>query len=134
MTELSELRLLLVDDSVVIRRSVSMLLRSMGLQFIEVAEDGAVALAMLKAGEAKFDLVITDNNMPNMNGFGLLQAIKADNSLKHLPVFMMTLDPRTEDQVYAEKCGAVGLIAKPFTRTCLEVLIRQVLGNPEITA
>lgn len=133
MTEFSELRFLLVDDSVVIRRSVSMLLRSMGLQFIEVAEDGAVALAMLKAGEAKFDLVITDINMPNTNGFGLLQAIKADDSLKHLPVLMMTLDPRTEDQVYGEECGAVGLIAKPFTRTCLEVLIRQVLGNPETT-
>ena len=134
MTKLPQLRILLVDDSVVIRRSASMLLRALGLESIEVAEDGAVALGLLRADEKKFGLVLTDINMPNMNGFGLLQAIKGDESLKHLPVLMMSVDPRDGDRVLALEYGAVDLIAKPFTKVELVAAIRQALEGRATTA
>ncbi len=131
MTELAYLRVLIVDDSLAMRRSVGMLLRAMKAQTVEAA-DGVEALSLLRVAE--YDLVLTDINMPSLNGFGLLQAIKADDSLKHVPVLMMTLDPRTEDRALALEYGAAGLIAKPFTRAELEGVIRQALESRAATA
>lgn len=127
MPDLSQLRILLVDDSVVIRQSASMLLRALGLESIEVAEDGVVALAVLHHTE--FDLVLTDINMPNMNGFDLLQAIKNDDCLKHVPVLMVTAEARKEDIVLAAQLGAAGYIIKPFHQGILEERIRVILAR-----
>ena len=92
------------------RRIVRGLLREMGCNNAEEAEDGAVALNMLKA--LKFDFVVSDINMPNMNGFDLLKAIKADDALKHLPVLMVTAEARKEDIVLAAQSGAAGYIVE----------------------
>ena len=88
---------LIVDDFSTMRRIVRGLLKEMGCNNAEEAEDGAVALNMLKA--QKFDFVVSDINMPNMNGFELLKAIKADDALKHMPVLMVTAEARKEDIV-----------------------------------
>ena len=74
------------------RRIVRGLLKEMGCNNAEEAEDGAVALAALKA--QKFDFVVCDINMPNMNGFEFLKAVRADDSLKHIPVLMVTAEAR----------------------------------------
>lgn len=124
---MSGLRFLIVDNFSTARRIVRSLLREMGCQHAEEAEDGAVALNMLRA--ARFDFVVTDINMPNLNGFDLLKTIKADDTLKHLPVLMITAEARKEDIVLATQSGAAGYIVKPFTRTTLEEKVRKVLAK-----
>ena len=118
MSNPADLKFLIVDDFSTMRRIVRGLLKESGYNNAEEAEDGAVALNMLKNG--KFDFVVSDINMPNMNGFELLKAIKADDTLKHLPVLMVTAEARKEDIVLAAQNGAAGYIVKPFTKATLE--------------
>ena len=123
------LRFLIVDDFSTMRRIVRNLLKESGYADAEEAEDGVVALNKLR--NMKFDFVITDINMPNMNGFQLLVEIKKDEKLKHLPVLMVTAEARKEDIVAAAQQGAAGYIVKPFTKATLEekiTLIIQKLG------
>ncbi len=75
----------------------------------------------------KFDFVVSDINMPNMNGFELLTSIKADDTLKHLPVLMVTAEARKEDIVRAAQEGAAGYIVKPFTKATLEEKVQKIL-------
>ena len=112
------MKFLIVDDFSTMRRIVRNLLKEIGHSDADEAEDGAVALNKLKTGN--FNFVVTDINMPNMNGFQLLSAIKADESLKHLPVLMVTAEARKEDIVLAAQSGAAGYIVKPFTKATLE--------------
>ena len=108
MPNLSDLKFLIVDDFSTMRRIIRGLLKEMGCLNAEEAEDGVMALGMLK--QAKFDFVVSDINMPNMNGFELLKAIKAEDSLRHLPVLMVTAEARKEDIVLAAQTGAAGYI------------------------
>jgi len=124
MSNATDLKFLIVDDFSTMRRIVRGLLKEMGCNNAEEAEDGAVALNMLKA--ARFDFVVSDINMPNMNGFDLLKAIKADDSLKHLPVLMVTAEARKEDIVMAAQSGAAGYIVKPFTPTALQMRLEKM--------
>ena len=123
MSDLAEPRFLIVDDFSTMRRVMRALLKEIGFEHAEAAADGAVALEMLKA--SKFDFVITDIMMPNMDGFELLNAVKADESLKHLPVMMITSEARKDDIVRCVKGGAANYIVKPFTRAVLEQKLRQ---------
>ena len=91
-----------------------------------------MALNMLR--EARFDFVVSDINMPNMNGFDLLKAVKADEGLKHLPVLMVTADARQEDIVMAAQNGAAGTIVKPFTTATLEEKVQKILHKLAVTA
>ncbi|HRI17247.1 MAG TPA: response regulator [Burkholderiaceae bacterium] len=125
MTAHANLKFLIVDDFSTMRRIVRGLLREMGCAATEEAEDGAVALQMLRS--APFDFVVTDINMPNMNGFDLLKAIKSDETLAHLPVLMVTAEARREDIVQAAQCGAAGYIVKPFTKATLEEKVTKIL-------
>ncbi len=125
MTNTTDLKFLVVDDFSTMRRIVRGLLREMGCNNTEEAEDGAVALQMLKS--QKFDFVVSDINMPNMNGFDLLKAVKADNTLKHIPVLMVTAEARKEDIVLAAQSGAAGYIVKPFTKATLEEKVQKIL-------
>ena len=127
----TDLKFLIVDDFSTMRRIVRGLLKEMGCNNADEAEDGAIALNMLKA--QKFDFIVSDINMPNMNGFDLLKAVKAEDSLKHIPVLMVTAEARKEDIVLAAQSGAAGYIVKPFTKATLEekiVKIVQKLGAP----
>ena len=125
MSNPSDLKFLIVDDFSTMRRIVRGLLEEMGCNNADEAEDGAVALGMLKA--QKYDFVVSDINMPNMNGFDLLKAVKADDSLKHLPVLMVTAEARKEDIVLAAQSGAAGYIVKPFTKATLEEKVQKIM-------
>ena len=132
MSSPTDLKFLIVDDFSTMRRIVRGLLKEMGCNNAEEAEDGAAALQMLKA--QKFDFVVSDINMPNMNGFDLLKAIKADDTLKHLPVLMVTAEARKEDIVLAAQTGAAGYIVKPFTKATLEEKVQKILQKLATTA
>jgi two-component system, chemotaxis family, chemotaxis protein CheY len=125
MSQFTELKFLIVDDFSTMRRIVRGLLREMGCLHADEAEDGADALAKLKEG--KFDFVVSDINMPNMNGFDLLKAIKADAALRHIPVLMVTAEARKEDIVLAAQSGAAGYVVKPFTKATLEEKVQKIL-------
>ncbi len=121
----SPLRFLIVDDFSTMRRIVRNLLKESGYTDADEAEDGLAALNKLRNG--KFDFVVTDINMPNMNGFQLLTEIKKDEKLKHLPVLMVTAEARKEDIVAAAQGGASGYIVKPFTKATLEEKVTLIL-------
>jgi two-component system chemotaxis response regulator CheY len=125
MSNPADLKFLIVDDFSTMRRIVRGLLKEMGCEKAEEAEDGVVALAALKA--QKFDFVVCDINMPNMNGFDFLKAVRADDSLKHIPVLMVTAEARKEDIVLAAQTGASGYIVKPFTKATLEEKVQKIV-------
>lgn len=125
MSTAADMKFLIVDDFSTMRRIVRGLLKEIGYQNAEEAEDGAVALQMLKNGA--FDFVVSDINMPNMNGFELLANIKQDEALKHLPVLMVTAEARKEDIVRAAQDGAAGYIVKPFTKATLEEKVEKIM-------
>lgn len=121
----NELRFLVVDDFSTMRRIVRNLLKESGYTEADEAEDGVVALQKLRT--SKFDFVVSDINMPNMTGFQLLNEIKKDPALKHLPVLMVTAEARKEDIVLAAQSGAAGYIVKPFTKATLEDKVNLIL-------
>ena len=120
-----DMKFLIVDDFSTMRRIVRGLLKELGYNNAEEAEDGVAALNLLK--NAKFDFVVSDINMPNMNGFELLTQIKADEKLKHLPVLMVTAEARKEDIVLAAQSGAAGSLVKPFTKATLEDKVQKIM-------
>ena len=126
------LRFLIVDDFSTMRRIVRNLLKESGYADADEAEDGVAALQKLRNG--RFDFVVTDINMPNMNGFELLSNIKADEKLKHLPVLMVTAEARKEDIVAAAQGGASGYIVKPFTKATLEEKVINILKKTGLLA
>ncbi len=132
MSDTTQLKFLIVDDFSTMRRIIRGLLKEMGCHNADEAEDGTVALAMLKL--QKFDFVVSDINMPNMNGFELLKAVKADETLRHLPVLMVTAEARKEDIVLAAQSGAAGYIVKPFTKATLEEKVQKIMQKLTATA
>ena len=84
----TNMKFLVVDDFSTMRRIVRNLLKELGFQNVDEAEDGVVALSKLRGSQ--FDFVVSDWNMPNMTGIDLLKEIRADDNLKHLPVLMVT--------------------------------------------
>ena len=132
MSDPTQLKFLVVDDFSTMRRIVRGLLKEMGCHHVAEAEDGAVALGMLKLQH--FDFVVSDINMPNMNGFELLKAIKSDEALRQLPVLMVTAEARKEDIVLAAQSGAAGYIVKPFSKATLEDKVQRILQRMTATA
>jgi two-component system chemotaxis response regulator CheY len=128
----TQLKFLVVDDFSTMRRIVRGLLKEMGCNDVTEAEDGAAALQLLKV--QRFDFVVSDINMPNMNGFELLKAIKAEETLRHLPVLMVTAEARKEDIVLAAQSGAAGYIVKPFSKATLEDKVQRILQKMAVAA
>jgi two-component system chemotaxis response regulator CheY len=112
------MKILIVDDFSTMRRIVKNLLRDLGFNNTQEADDGLTALPMLKNGE--FDFVVTDWNMPGMQGIDLLRNIRADDELKHLPVLMITAEAKREQIIEAAQAGVNGYIVKPFTAATLK--------------
>ena len=131
MIAATDMKFLIVDDFSTMRRIVRSLLKEMGCNNAEEAEDGAVALNKLK--NEKFDFVVCDINMPNMTGFEFLKAAKADDSLKHIPVLMVTAEARKEDIVLSAQSGAAGYIVKPFSKATLEEKIQKIVQKMNAT-
>ena len=118
------LKFLVVDDFSTMRRIVRNLLKELGYTNVDEAEDGSVGLQKLKSGN--FQFVVTDWNMPVMTGIELLKAIRADATLKHLPVLMITAEAKKENIVEAAQSGASGYIVKPFTAATLEEKLNKI--------
>ncbi|CAM3588891.1 chemotaxis response regulator CheY [Vibrio aquimaris] len=112
------MKILIVDDFSTMRRIVKNLLRDLGFNNTQEADDGLTALPMLKKGD--FEFVVTDWNMPGMQGIDLLKHIRADDELKHLPVLMITAEAKREQIVEAAQAGVNGYIVKPFTAATLK--------------
>jgi two-component system chemotaxis response regulator CheY len=129
MSQPVDMKFLIVDDFSTMRRIVRNLLKEIGYANADEAEDGVAALAKLKAGA--FDFVVSDINMPNMNGFELLAAIKAEPNLKHIPVLMVTAEAKKEDIVSAAQGGAAGYIVKPFTKATLEEKLQKIVQRTQ---
>ncbi|HEX5463524.1 MAG TPA: chemotaxis response regulator CheY [Burkholderiales bacterium] len=121
----ANMKFLIVDDFSTMRRIVRNLLKEIGYGNADEAEDGSVALNKLKGGP--YDFVVSDLNMPNMNGFDLLRSIRADQTLKSLPVLLVTAEAKKDDIITAAQIGASGYIVKPFTKATLEEKVNKIL-------
>lgn len=119
-------KFLVVDDFSTMRRIVRNLLKELGFANVQEAEDGVDALNKLR-GET-FDFVVSDWNMPNMTGIELLRAIRADESLKHLPVLMVTAEAKKENIIMAAQAGASGYVVKPFTAVTLDEKLKKIFA------
>ena len=112
------MKILVVDDFSTMRRIIKNLLKDLGFENIQEADDGSTALPMLEQGG--FDFVVTDWNMPGMQGIDLLRAIRADEMLKNIPVLMVTAEAKKEQIVAAAQAGVNGYVVKPFTAATLK--------------
>lgn len=122
-----DMRILVVDDFSTMRRIIKNLLRDLGLNNTQEADDGLTALPMLQAGG--FDFLITDWNMPGMQGIDLLRAVRADAQLKSLPVLMVTAEQKREQIITAAEAGVNGYIVKPFTAVTLKEKIDKIFAR-----
>ncbi|SHG04498.1 response regulator receiver protein [Marisediminitalea aggregata] len=118
------MKILVVDDFSTMRRIIKNLLKDLGFSNIQEADDGSTALPMLQQGD--FDFVVTDWNMPGMQGIDLLRAIRADDKLKHLPVLMVTAEAKKEQIVAAAQAGVNGYVVKPFTAATLKEKLEKI--------
>jgi two-component system, chemotaxis family, chemotaxis protein CheY len=118
------MKILIVDDFSTMRRIIKNLLRELGFSNTSEADDGSTALPILKGGG--FDFLITDWNMPNMEGIALLKAVRADPMLKSLPVLMVTAEAKRDQIVEAAQAGVNGYIVKPFTAETLKEKIDKI--------
>ncbi|MDB5051674.1 MAG: hypothetical protein JWO30_4745 [Fibrobacteres bacterium] len=119
------MRILLVDDSSTMRRIERNTLEKLGHTDVTEAEDGADALKKLAAG--KFDLILMDWNMPNMTGIEALKKIKADETLKAIPVIMVTSESEKTRIIEALQSGAANYVVKPFQPETLKEKITAVI-------
>ena len=120
------IKILIVDDMSTMRRIIKNLLNQLGFKNIDEAEDGAIALQKLKKN--RYDFVVTDWNMPNMSGLELVQAIRKDPDLKHLPVLMVTAEAKKENVILALKAGVNNYIVKPFPAEVLKEKIEKIFS------
>ena len=118
------MKILVVDDFSTMRRIIKNLLKDLGFTNIQEADDGSTALPMLQQSE--FDFVVTDWNMPGMQGIDLLKAIRADDNLKHLPVLMVTAEAKKEQIIAAAQAGVNGYVVKPFTAATLKEKLEKI--------
>jgi two-component system chemotaxis response regulator CheY len=123
------IKILVVDDFPTMRRIVRNLLKELEFVNVDEAEDGAVGLDKVRNGNYGF--VVSDWNMPNMDGLAMLQAIRADPSFAKLPVLMVTAEAKKENIIAAAKAGANGYVVKPFTAITLEEKITKIFEKIE---
>lgn len=118
------IKILVVDDFPTMRRIIRNLLKELEFVNVDEAEDGAIGLEKLKRGNYGF--VVSDWNMPNMDGLAMLQAIRADPIMAKLPVLMVTAEAKKENIIAAAQSGANGYVVKPFTAITLEEKITKI--------
>ncbi|MFI4938804.1 MAG: chemotaxis response regulator CheY [Burkholderiales bacterium] len=122
-------KFLVVDDFSTMRRIVRNLLKELGYTNVDEAEDGAMALSKLRSEQ--FDFVISDWNMPVMDGLEMLKRIRADQSLAKLPVLMVTAEAKKENIIAAAQAGANGYVVKPFTAATLDEKLAKIFEKLE---
>lgn len=124
-----DIKILVVDDFSTMRRIIKNLLRDLGLNNVQEADDGQTALPILKTGQIEF--LITDWNMPGMTGIDLLKEVRADPNLCHLPVLMVTAEAKREQIIAAAQAGVNGYVVKPFTAAVLKEKIDKIFERLE---
>jgi two-component system chemotaxis response regulator CheY len=122
---MAEKKILAVDDSVSIRKSLSFILGQEGFEVVE-AEDGVDALE--KAQAEKFSLIITDINMPRMDGIELTKQIRKTQGYKFTPIIALTTENQQEKMQEGKEAGATGWIVKPFTAEKLLAVVKKIVG------
>ncbi len=128
----TDMKILIVDDFSTMRRIIKNLLRDLGFTNTDEADDGQTALPKLEAGG--FDFLVTDWNMPGMQGIDLLKAVRADPNLKDLPVLMVTAESKREQIIEAAQAGVNGYVVKPFTAGTLKEKIDKIFERIETPA
>jgi len=123
----ADLKILAVDDSPTMRRIIINTLKRAGFTDVQEASDGKDALAKMKVDKPNF--IITDWNMPEMDGLTFVTTLRNDNEYKSIPVLMVTTRSVKEDIVVAMKAGVNNYIVKPFTPDTLKAKIDQVLAG-----
>ncbi|MBV9914269.1 MAG: response regulator [Sinobacteraceae bacterium] len=117
-------RILAVDDSPAMRQMVGFTLRSAGHE-VEQAADGCEALQI--AGRSRFDLIITDVNMPRMDGITLVRELRTLGAYKYVPLLVLTTEATAERKLAGKAAGATGWLVKPFNPERLLATIEKVL-------
>ncbi|NKB37629.1 MAG: response regulator [Gammaproteobacteria bacterium] len=126
------MKILVVDDFSTMRRIIKNLLRDLGFNNTSEADDGNTALPMLKKGS--FDFLVTDWNMPGMQGIDLLKNVRKDPELADIPVLMVTAESKKDQIVEAAQAGVNGYIVKPFTAQVLKEKIEKIFERLEAAA
>ncbi len=122
-----KMKILIVDDFSTMRRIEKNILKHIGFTDIDEAGDGSEALQKLRT--KKYDFIISDWNMPVMEGIELLRAVRADDSLKHLPFLMVTAEAEKASVLLAIKEGVSNYIIKPFTEEVIKEKIEQIFNK-----
>jgi two-component system chemotaxis response regulator CheY len=123
-----DLKILVVDDFPTMRKIVRQVLRQLGYNDVQEAEDGEAALRILRQ-KPDIQFVISDWNMPNVTGIELLKSVRADPALKSLPFLMVTAEADKENIVEAVKSGVSSYIVKPFNAATLKEKIEKIFAN-----
>ena len=118
-------RIMTVDDSVSVRQMVSFTLRNAGYETVE-ASDGTDALAKLNG--SKVNMILTDLNMPNLDGIGLIKEVRIKPEYKFIPIVMLTTESQESRKMEGKSAGATGWIVKPFKPDQLLAVVKKVLG------
>lgn len=121
-------KILAVDDQLTIRELVSAVLKPKG-HTVETAEDGLKALKM--AGNNSYDLIITDVNMPNMNGIAFVGKVRELSHMKYTPILMLTTESGSDIKATARNMGASGWLTKPFDAHRLSNAVKKLLAKQE---
>jgi two-component system chemotaxis response regulator CheY len=124
------MKILVVDDSSTMRRIIMNTLKSLGYEDIIQAADGVEAWEALQQNP-DIGLVMTDWNMPNMNGLELVKKIRADEKYKNLPIVMVTTEGGKKEVITALKAGVNNYIVKPFNKQILQKKLEEVIGKNE---
>ncbi|MFT9458260.1 MAG: response regulator [Acetobacter orientalis] len=125
MTTQQEIRVLTVDDSRTIQIMLRKALEEAGYNVIQGC-DGVEGLEKLKEAAPPPAVIITDINMPRLDGFGLIEAVRKQEAYKHIPILVITTESDPEKKQRARQAGATGWIVKPFSAEALVAAIRRV--------
>ena len=130
MTDTS-MKILVVDDFSTMRKIIKNLLRKLGYLEVHEAENGEVALEMLKSD--KFNFIIADWNMPKMSGLDLLKTIREDEKYKNTPFMMVTSEANKNNIIEVVEAGADDYIVKPFNADTLQEKFKTILNQLDKT-
>lgn len=120
------IKVLAIDDSRTIRSILRATLEQAGFEF-SCAEDGVLGVKAF--GEVRPDVVITDINMPNMDGFGVIESLRGGADPTQVPILVLTTESSPELKARARDAGATGWIVKPFEDTALISVLQRVVGQ-----
>ncbi len=118
-------KIMTVDDSASVRQMIGFTLKNEGYEVME-AEDGIDALK--KLSNAQVDMVLTDLNMPNMDGIELIKQLRTHQNYKFIPIIFITTESQQEKKQQGKQAGATGWIVKPFKPEQLIGVIKKLLG------